>query len=159
MNFIKISNENNYLELNKEKMLVYNFLGGHHPITQEELNNSEIIELNDWHELYCSKHYCPLETDKYEHAVWISPEGKFYQGNAHEVQAEDLCEIIYGEKEIFCAGDYLEEHGWIRAARTFMWEIRFDEMNQKQLTQKQYDALYDWCECNRKTFPNGIQIK
>ena len=58
----------------------------------------------------------------------------------------------------YYAEDFLEERGWVRAASSFMWEVRFDDWKDKRLTQKQYDALWDWCECHKKQFPKGIEV-
>lgn len=148
-----------YWELDENKMLVFNYRGGHHSISQDEINTSKVIECENWHDLYLKAHYCPIETDKHESHAWISPDGTFYEGNAHEVQAEDICEIVFGLEDEFCPGDVLEEKGFIRVTTTLMWEVRIDELASQTLTQKQYDALFDWCQCHNKEIPQGISVK
>lgn len=159
MFFIKNS-KNEWWELNKENLTVFNFEGGSHNITEEELNSSIVFECDGWNELYNIKHYCPLEVNIRYSEVWISPEGLFYDGDAHENRAEEILEIMYGETDISWFGDRLEELGWIRAAANLMWEVRMDSdyWNNKKLSQKQYDALYDWCEYHDKKFPDNLDI-
>lgn len=83
-----------------------------------------------------------------------SPEGKFYKADAHEVDAEHLCDILYGKDfGIHYAGDYLEEHGWVRLTTSLMWEVRDNYWFDKDLTQAQLDALWDWCELHNKHYP------
>ena len=154
MTFIK--HLDGWLELDKEKMMVFNFNGGYHNFTEPELNSSEIFECNGWHELYEAKRYCPLEVGIRWRDVWLSPDGMFCTGDAHENRAEEILEIMYGENDVSWSGDRLEELGWIRATTSLMWEVRLDSdyWNDKRLTQKQYDALWDWCKCHNKKFPN-----
>lgn len=158
MLFIKFIHENGWRELDKEKMMAFNYFGGYHYINEKSLSQAEICEYKDWHELYLAKHYCPLEVNKKGNNVWISPEGKYYGDRSHEVVAEDLLEIIYGIEDSLWPGDELEEKGWIRAASSLMWQIRFDEWTGKKLTRKQYDALYEWCNYHNKEFPKNINV-
>lgn len=51
MFFIKNS-KNEWWELDKETMTVFNFNGGSHNITKQDLESSEILECDGWHELY-----------------------------------------------------------------------------------------------------------
>lgn len=58
--------------------------------------------------------------------------------------AEYLCDIIFGnDLDIDYAEGFLEEHGWIRATTSIMWDVRFDSWQNRYITQKQYDALWD----------------
>lgn len=155
MLFVKNS-KGEWWELNKETMTVSNFNGGFHSITRQELESSETVECEGWHELYIIRRWCPLEVNIRWTNVWISPEGKFYNGDAHENRAEEILEIIYGEIDDSCwVGDRLEELGWIRATTTLMWEVRIDSdyWTDKRISQKQYDALWDWCKLHNKKFP------
>lgn len=157
MKFINHLRPDEWWEWCPESMTAYNYRGGCHNVNENALGNVECIECESWHELYLKTRFCPLEVDKWEREVWISPQGKYYEGEAHAVMAEYICDIIYGE-ELDFAEDFLEERGWIRAASSFMWEVRFDDWKDKRLTQKQYDALWDWCECHKKKFPTGIEV-
>lgn len=156
MLFINHLNKEEWWEFDKNKMMVYNYMGGHNSVDEESIAKAEIYDCNNWHELYLKKHFCPLEVDKWGRDVWISPDGRFYNGNAHEVTAGYLCEIIYGLEDIDYGGDELESRGWIRATTSLMWDVRIDEWKEKIITQKQYNALWDWCECHKKTFPNDV---
>lgn len=157
MYFVKKSN-NEYWELDKEKMKVFNFHGGFHNITKQELESSKILKCNSWHELYEKTKYCPLTANIKWIDVWISPNGTFYNGDAHDNRAEEILELVYDETDIDYPGDRLEQQGWIRATTSLMWEVRMDSWHDKKLTQKQYDALWDWCQYHHKHFPENIQI-
>lgn len=154
-----INQSDTWWELDKERMMLFNYMGGYHYINEKCLAESEIYEYKDWHELYLAKHFCPLEVNIRWKDVWVSPDGKFYNGEAHENRAEEILEIIYGEVDVDWFGDRLGELGWIRATTSLMWEVRFDEWEGKRLTQKQYDALWDWCELHKKKFPTNVDIQ
>ena len=160
MIFVKTT-ENIWWELDKERMMLFNYDRGYYYLTEEQLCSFETIECNSWRELYLKKRWCPLEVKINWPDVWISPDGKYYNGDAHENRAEEILEILYGEDDSLWPGDRLEELGWIRAARSLMWEVRLDSSywNDKQLTQQQYDALWDWCKYHNKKFPQQITIK
>lgn len=51
------------------------------------------------------------------------------------------------------AEDFLEEHGWVRVTTSMMWEVRESYWFDKDLTQTQLDALWDWCELHNKHYP------
>ena len=159
MLFINHLDKNQWWEFDNEKMMAFNYNGSCHHVKEESLKTSEICEYKSWHELYLAKHFCPLEVNIKWGDVWISPEGIFYNGDAHENRAEEILEIIYGETDVPWTGDRLEELGWIKATRTLMWDVRFDEWIGKTITQKQYDALWDWCKLHNKTFPRNLEIK
>lgn len=159
MFFINHLRPDEWWEWDRENMVAYNYHGGHHDVNENYLGGVECYEYDSWHELYLAKGFCPIEVDKWEREVWISPEGKYYEGEAHAVMAEYICDIIYGDDLDFdFAEDFLEEHGWVRAASNFMWEVRFDTWKGKRLAQRQYDALWDWCECHKRKFPKGIEV-
>lgn len=159
MLFIQESN-GSWWELDKEKMRVYSFGCGYHDINETIISNSKIIECKNWHELYLKTQWCPLEVNIKWPNVWISPEGKYYNGDAHENRADEILEIIYDKPDIPWCGDKLEEIGWIKATISLMQDVRYDDYwNEKTLTQKQYDALWDWCKLHNKSFPKNIEIK
>lgn len=160
MFFIK-NTKGEWQKLNKEKMMVYDFKGVSYDITQQEVECSEIIDCNGWHELYKIIKWCPLEVNVKWPNVWISPDGLFYDGTAHENRAKEILEIIYEECDVFWTGDRLEELGWIRASANLMWDVRINSIywDDKKVTQKQYDALWDWCKYHNKSFPNSVEIK
>lgn len=151
MLFIHLSS-NGWWEYDKEKNNVYNYHGGYHTVTEKAVETLETFECQNWHELYLAKHFCPLETNERCRNVWISPDGTFYEAESHELSAEYLCDIIYGIEPMF-PGDELEKRGWVKAASSLMWEVRLDMWEDKNLTQKQQDALWDWCKRHGKTYP------
>jgi hypothetical protein len=161
MKFINYPN-GQWSEWDMKRMLAFNYRHGWCNIDENALGGVECIDLKDWHELYLVKHFCPLRVEKTARDVWISPDGLYYDGDAHEVMAEHILKLIYGEGEddhIFCAGDKLEKKGWIRATVSMMWQVRFNEWTGKRITQEQYDALWDYCECHKLRFPDGIEVK
>ena len=147
-----IYENNGWWELDKDKLTVYNYMGGHHSISETELLNAKIFECNSWHELYLAKHFCPFESDIGSCSGWLSPDGKIYESTAHEVTAEYLCDIIYGIESLW-PGDELEKRCWVRITTTLMWDVRFEEWENKNLTQKQLDTLWDWCDCHHMKYP------
>lgn len=159
MLFIK-NEKNEYWELDKDKLMVFNFDGGFHNITQQFLQSSEVLECTDWHALYEQTHYCPLEVSIKYTNVWVSPAGLFYNGDAHDNRAEEILEIIYGETDCYWPGDRLEELGWVRVTTSLMWEVRADSdyWDNRKLSPKQHTALYDWCECHNKKFPQNVTM-
>lgn len=157
LTFIKYPNDNAWWKFNKKQMRAYNHRGGHRDIDEETLNQVECFECNSWHELFLAKGFCPIERDIRNNDVWIAPNGKFYDGLAHEVTARQILDIIFGENIDDYCGDILEKRGWIRATTSLMWDIRLDEFDGKILTQSQYDALWDWCLEHNIEFPKNIE--
>lgn len=158
MLFINYPTKDQWRQWDQERMICFNYRGGWCEVDENKLEDVECLNLDSWHALYLAKRYCPLETDKWERDVWISPDGKYYLGTAHDVEAEHILEIIYEEEVDFCAGDKLEEHGWVRATTSMMWAVRFDEWRYKRIPQKQYDALWDYCQCHKLRFPDKLEV-
>lgn len=114
----------------------------------------------DWHELYKSTGWLPNRTDKYEDETWISPNGEFYFGHGHSYEANTICEFIYGDTNTLLNDDFLIKNGWIKTTTVlFLWNLYYDEYTKKFITQKQYDALFDWCKVHNKKFPKNIFVK
>lgn len=154
MKFIQCSGENNWWEWDTKNMLAYNYFGEHYNIDENALGDAKYIECDSWRDLYLRTHWSPIESDIWEKTAWLSPNGKFIAAKAHEVTAEDICEIYYGENQgILWAGDYLEERGWVRLTTSLMWDVRDSYWFDKDLTQKQLDMLWDWCELHNKVYP------
>lgn len=90
---------------------------------------------------------------------WLSPDGEYYDGDAHENRAVEILRVLYNKDadDIPCmdAGSLLEKLGWVRLTTTLMWEVRMnkDYWENRELTQAQINALYDWCNLHGKKFP------
>lgn len=151
MEFIRAS-DGSWWELDRDAMTVHNYAGGYHYINVDQLISAETFLCNSWHELYEAKHYCPYTSTTREHTAWISPDGVVYEASSHEVSAENLLDIIYGVESLW-PGDELEKRGWIRVTTSLMWDIRLSEWQGRNLTQKQLDTLWDWCNLHKMTFP------
>ena len=161
MTFLKYKDADVWWEWNKEKMIAYNYLGGHHNINENSLGDAEYCECDNWHDLFLKKHYCPIQTDIATRDVWISPNGKYYNGDAHAVQAEYICDVIFGmnDSDIYYAEDYLSNNGWIKATTSFMWDIcYYSALCNSIMPQAQFDALWDWCQFHHQDFPEGIEV-
>lgn len=156
MLFINHLKPDEWWEWDADKMRAYNYYGGWHDVNENSLGSVEAIQCESWHELYKKTQFCPLERDVESRDVWISTDGKYYDGQAHDVTAEKILEVVFNQEVDFCAGDKLEDKGWIRASTTLMWDIRFDDLSRKTLTKKQYEALWDWCQYHHMKFPEGI---
>ena len=154
MKFLKHANEDHWWEWDTEKMKVYNYHGGWHDIDENSLGEYAYREFDSWHELYLATGFCPIEEDVYCCSAWLSPDGRFFEATAHACAAEEICELIFGKEiDIWEAEDFLEEHGWVRVTTSIMWEVRESYWFDKDLTQTQLDALWDWCELHNKHYP------
>lgn len=154
MTFVK-NIKGDWWELDRVKMNVWGFAGGWHDISEQELSTSEVLECESWYELYKKTGWCPMEATPHRSNIWISPDGKCYDGEAHENRAEELLEFLYGETDIDWPGDRLQKLGWVRASSGLMWDVRVHDgyWEDKSLTQAQYDALWDYCSHHGKDFP------
>ncbi|MBO5435917.1 hypothetical protein J6A31_08995 [bacterium] len=157
MTFLKYNDSDGWWEFDKSRMMAYNVNGGHHNVTEDDINEAVLFTCDNWHQLYLCKKYCPIETNVKCADVWISPDGKFYEGKAHAVQAEKICDIIYGLSDltIWQAESWLNEHNWIKATTSIMWNYYVkDIVSNANLTTKQKTALYDWCNIHGTIFPD-----
>ena len=126
MLFINYPSKDQWREWDPNAMKAFNYRGGYCEVNENALGDVKCLELSNWHELYLQTRFCALQADKYYKDVWISPDGKYYDGIAHEVAAEHLLKIIYGINCDHSSGDRLEDLGWIRATTSAMWEVRFN---------------------------------
>ena len=90
--------------------------------------------------------------------VWLSPEGEFFNGDAHENRADDILYYIYKIDNVVHPSDALEKLGWVRLTCTLIWDIRVQEgyFNRKY-TQAQLNSMYDWCKEHNKQFPVEVE--
>lgn len=158
MEFVNISDI--WLELNRDKMIAFNYYGDWRCIEPSDIDILDIREFNSWHDLYVNTGYCPIIVDIRYKDVWVSPDGKYYNGDAHDNRAEEILDIIYGETNVDWYEDRLEELGWIRATTSLMWNMRLEGeyWNNKCLTTQQYTALCAWYNNHGKNIPQNILI-
>lgn len=85
---------------------------------------------------------------------WLSPDGSFYNGDAHENRAVEILSLLYGIEDDDAAS-VLEDLGWVRLTRSLMWDVRQHSgyWNDKELPQAQLNSLWDWCKYHGKQFP------
>ena len=151
-----------------ETMHLLNYRGGGFEIDEnaDYWLNAEIRDYDSWHELYKATGFNPLEDDVHAFDVWISPEGKYFDGNAHAVAAEYIVDLVYGvdiDDPCFLGGaeQYLEERHWIKATRSFMWNIYLEHRKDWAMTRATYGALVEYCKANPNRImgiPKGVKI-
>lgn len=152
-----------YWEWDEERMRLYNYHGGWHDVDEnsDDWLDGVMIEAKDWHDLYLRTGFCPVETDIYERDAWLSPDGKFYEGEGHSVCAEWICDILFGLKEEdlpYSAESYLVERHWLKVTTTFMWGLYLADKPYFEMTQAQMNSLFDWCQLHKRQMPEKIYI-
>jgi hypothetical protein len=157
--FVKLKGNDFYHQWNEEQMILINYRSGWCNINEnsEGWMEAEIVEADSWADLMIKTGYCPLETDIVYKDLWISPEGKIYDGNAHTVAAEHICELLFGEDSIamWDAERHLEQLGWIKVSQ-FFWNMHLADMHVWFMTQAQANVVYDWCLLHNIKYPEDI---
>lgn len=157
-------NEWKWWRWNKKTMQLQNFRGGGFDIDEnaEYWTTAQQYEFDSWHELYEAKGVNPLKVDIAERDVWISPDGVYFNGEAHAVAATYNVRLVYGIEMEFdgmdSAEDYLIRRGWIKATCSFMWPFYIKEDKIWKITQKTYDALFDYCKFHDLDMPKKIEV-
>lgn len=160
----KNRSEPEYWLWDPHNMTLNNYCGGGFDIDEnaEYWMTAQIYDAESWHELYITRHWNPVQGNVSDNDVWISPEGNFFYGDAHAVAAEKIVDVVYGlKKKIFgmdCAEDYLLNHHWIKATRSLMWSIYLQDKETWKMTQRTYDALYDYCKLHNLPMPNNVEL-
>ena len=167
--FIKYQHQNMWWRLDYDRMLAFNYYGGHHNINEnsEEYMLGEINRAETWHELYKSTGFIPFETlgDRTTNReAWIAPSGVLIWCTAHEGMAEDIFDVIYGIDDdnipCFGAGEALVELGWIKVS-SYMWN-HYLECHQADgywnMTEAQFNSLKKWCGIMRIPVPTCVRI-
>lgn len=157
--FIKI--EDDWWLWDLSHMKAININGGGFDIDENSsyFMNAEVRECNSWHDLYIHTGYSPFLTDYKVSDCWLSPDGKFWEAEAHAVQAEKICFLVYGvEFDILDwadAAEYLIELGWKKLTRGPMWQFYVSDcyMNWK-VTCEQKDAINQYCEYHKIKIPD-----
>lgn len=119
-------------------------------------------EISSWHELYKQTGYNPLKTHIGSFNAWISPEGEFWEGDAHMVEARKIAEIYYGYYSDDYSGEcetYLIDHGWLKATKSAMWSyyVKDNETRAWITTPQAFLALIEYCELHNLKIPMNIQ--
>jgi len=114
-------------------------------ILEEELEKQQNRE---WYERN------PVEKPSGEidtHDGWLSPDGKFYAClyGEHISKAASLVYFLDGRRD-FNAERTLEETGWVKVATGRLF---WDYGNHNVPTQRQYDAVFDWCQKEGRVMP------
>lgn len=149
MTFIRLAGHDDWYEWDKVSMKCITFGGSSFDIDNNsiEFMESVISEAKDWHELYKKTGYVPLRCDEYTDDVWLSPDGEFFVGDCHEVQAEGIYNVIYGNSNRdICFGDLLISNGWVKLTTSAMLHYYRKASMYDGMTNAQHNAAMLWCE-------------
>lgn len=90
--------------------------------------------------------YESILTDEYENDAWLSPDGRFYKGAAHEVCAEYILAEVYGMEDVMFAADTLIRVGWVKLTNGFMFSHYVEDGMYANLTSEQTNSMNNWLE-------------
>lgn len=145
-----IKERDSYWEWDQKRMRLHNFRGGWHNIDENSPDwiSAVTIEANDWHDLYKKTGYNPLEASVDDRCSWLDPDGNFWEGEAHEVCAEDILELAYGIEvdSMHAAADELIERGWVKLSATLMLQHYCESGMYDNITMDQWRAIQEWCD-------------
>jgi hypothetical protein len=80
-------------------------------------------------------------------AGWLSPDGVFYDCASYEHESYAVrLNKLYGYEDHYNGSRSLEQHGWFKLKYGEWMIVAHDECTQKQL-----DALFDWCQSKGRT--------
>lgn len=144
-----VKTKNGYWEWDELHMRLVNRNYGSHDIDENSIEwiNATIIEAEDWHDLYLKTGWTDLYLGTYKvPCLWLDPDGECWKGDCHEVDAEDIAEVVYGEDiNLDYAGDYLYSRGWVKLSN-WMAYIYADSDMYNHITYYQVQVIKEWCE-------------
>lgn len=148
--FVRYQNDTKYWLWNEDKMRLENRNFGHQDVNEKNPRwlYAEIIEAKNWHDLYMKTGWSDLWlSDCHHNNLWVDPEGECWEGEAHEVVAEDILEVVYGEETKLSdyPADKLINRGWIKLS-VFMAQIYADSDMYFNITRDQAITIKEWCE-------------
>ena len=114
--------------------------------------NAKCLVAEDWHDLYIKTQYCPKATSLRHHYLWLDPYGCTYEGQAHALEAEYICESVYGKGSgvvgaaMELCDDFLIEHGWVKLSASMMLPHYIECGMYDHLTGLQKETIKDWCD-------------
>lgn len=143
MDFIQLP-DGTWYEADYDSNRLYNLRGGHLPLKKTDIEKYNQISCQDWHKLYMLTGFNPLKDDRLWHTGWISPEGDFYPCEAHEVDAEYIYQLIYGD-DYAAYGDRLVQKGWLKVTNSLMFDIYTRNGHYDKIASKeQGNTLNKW---------------
>ena len=154
MMFLRYQNEQDWWELVKtnDDLRAYNYRGGWHSVNEnfDGYVNGTVVNLDSWNHLYERYDYCPFYTEVPTRDMWIAPNGQMYdcgEWGAHEITAQHLLEIIFGEDEGFWdSGDRLIEYGWVKVTTSLMFAYYHESGMYDSMTDEQWVSYQLWRE-------------
>ncbi len=108
---------------------------------------SEIIEAEDWHDLFKKTGYSGLCRDITAKDLWVDREGGCWEGLAHAVAAQEIVEDIIGEDlDLAKAEGYLVDNGWVKLTTSFMLDYYINDGMYDYITTDQARTIKEWCD-------------
>lgn len=146
MRFIQLQGDTDWYLLEDDGYLSNYKEGGFYPDENSpEWMNATTAHYDSWYELCQAEHYYPTHTTYKTNDVWLAPWGEFFDGYAHEVAAQAICDYMYGQNErLYAAGDYLIERGWIKLTTSLMLGIYENNGMYDNMTWEQQEAAHYW---------------
>ena len=109
--------------------------------------NAIIDEFEDWHDVYRKTLYNPLMVDCSSKNAWLDPEGYFWKGECHEIDAKAICRLLYpSSTDMLFESDFLIDRGWVKLSATLMFTVYCDSNMYDNITRDQFYAIREWCE-------------
>lgn len=156
MTFLKFKDSDDWMLYEEKYSFLSNIYGGGFYVKKgsKEWNEATIEESASWYEL-CKKYsYYPTETTWKSSDVWLSPDGRFFEGHCHAVEAEYICEYMF-DKHLTTelSDDFLIKKGWVKLTTSLMYNIYIKEGMYNNLTSKQKDLARVWAYQHRMLNP------
>ena len=147
--FVKLSGQHHWYLWDEDKFVLRNFRGGWRNIDEnsDEWMLSTIVSADSWHDLYEKIGYNPMLEQTPPRDAWVDCDGNFYYGDAHELCAEQILDVLYGlewGEYNYSAGDNLVAHGWIKLTTSAMLPYYLEYGMYDHITSKQEDAIRRW---------------
>ena len=150
MKFVKLAGSPHWYEWDQEHMWLEDIHGNitHIDENKPEWINATIAEFENWHDVYKKTSYNPLMRDCSEKNAWLDPDGYFWVGSCHEIDAEAIYRLLYPMSldSVNSESDYLIDHGWVKLSASLMFTVYCDSGMYFNITRDQFYAIRDWCE-------------
>ena len=135
-----------WYQIDDKKHRLYNYNHGWKPYNPglESYFQVNAKEYDSWHELYMKENYNPIAGNYKSKCAWVAPNGDIWEGVAHSLAADKICDIYYG-KDIDNSEDYLINNGWIKITTSLMHDYYVEQGLYDYCTEAQLLALIPWC--------------
>ena len=147
--FVKLLGSDWWHKWDEERFVLKNFRGGWRNIDEnsDEWMLSTIIEADSWHDLYNKTGFNPMIEDHPPRDAWLDREGNFYEGTTHELCAEQIFEILFGQEwgdYNYSAADALVANGWVKLTTSPMLPYYIEYGMYNCLSYNQVVSIREW---------------